>query len=124
MTKCVYKNRLGKRGELLAAEYLIENGYELVKSNYRYDRAEIDIICKDEKQDLIIFVDDKTRTNKKFGEPEESITPTKIEQIKKAAYGFLSENSVYDSFDVRLDVITVFFEEQDAIINHIENAFL
>lgn len=124
MTKCVYKNRLGKRGELIAAEYLKENGFELIKSNYRYDRAEIDLICVDSKQNLLIFVEVKTRTNKKFGEPEESITYTKIEQIKKAAYGFLSENSIYDSFDVRLDVVTVFFEGQDAVVNHIENAFL
>ena len=124
MAKCVYKNRLGKRGELIAADYLKENGYKVIKSNYRYDRAEIDLICVDTKQDLLIFVEVKTRTNKKFGEPEESITPSKIEQIKKAAYGFLSENSIYDEFDVRLDVITVFFEEQDATINHIENAFL
>lgn len=124
MTKCVYKNRLGKRGELIAAEYLKENGYEVIKNNYRYDRAEIDLVCIDAKQNLLIFVEVKTRTNKKFGEPEESITPSKIEQIKKGAYGFLSENSNYDGYDVRLDVITVFFEGQDAVINHIENAFL
>mgnify|MGYP002623026781 CR=1 FL=1 len=123
MTKCVYKNRLGKRGESIAAEYLKEKGFELVKNNYRFERAEIDLICTETDKNLLIFVEVKTRTNKKFGEPEESVTPAKMEQIKKAAYGFLSENSKYDEFDVRLDVVTVFFENQDAVVNHIENAF-
>jgi putative endonuclease len=44
VNNCVYKNRLGKTGELLAKEFLIENGYTFLKANYRFERAEADLI--------------------------------------------------------------------------------
>ena len=122
-TKCVYKNRLGKRGELIALEFLQQKGFKLLRSNYRFERAEIDLIFIDESENLLLFVEVKTRTNKKFGEPEESVTPSKMDQIRKAAMGFISENEDYSKHDVRLDVITIMLTEDKEEINHIENAF-
>lgn len=122
-SKCVYKNRFGKRGELIASEFLKEQGFSLLKSNYRYDRAEIDLIFEDIQNNLLLFVEVKTRANKKFGEPEESVTPSKMEQIRKAAMGFISENENYLKHDIRLDVITVMLVDGKSVINHIENAF-
>ena len=57
MTKLVYKKRLGSFGEEKAREFLESKGYELLVSNYRYDRAEVDLILKDEKQKMVVFVD-------------------------------------------------------------------
>lgn len=122
-SKCIYKNRFGKRGEIIAFNFLTEKGFSHLKSNYRYDRAEIDLIFEDVENNLLLFIEVKTRANKKFGEPEESITPLKMEQIRKAAMGFISENENYLKHDVRLDVITVMLIDQKAEINHIENAF-
>jgi putative endonuclease len=121
--KCIYKNRFGKRGELIASEYLKDKGFDLIQNNYRYDRAEIDLIFEDTDNSLLLFVEVKTRANKKFGEPEESITPLKMEQIRKAAMGFISENESFLKHDVRLDVITIMLVDDKAEINHIENAF-
>lgn len=123
MNKCIYKNRLGKAGELIAKDFLSEKGYRYVTGNFRYERAEIDLVfCNDEKE-MLVFVEVKTRKNKKFGEPEESVNNAKQLSIKKAAEGFLLENKEYEKYDLRIDVIGVFIGEKGPEINHIENAF-
>ncbi len=122
--KCVYKNRLGANGELIAKNFLEERKkYKFIKSNYRFERAEIDLIFEDETNKLLLFVEVKTRRSRKFGEPEESVNSTKQNQIKKAAMGFVSENEKYYEYDLRIDVMSIFLSEGQAEINHIENAF-
>lgn len=121
--KCIYKNRLGASGELLAKNFLIEKNYKFIKSNYRFERVEIDIIVEDVKNKMLIFTEVKTRKNKKFGEPEESITPLKQEHIKKAAMGFISLKPEYEKHDLRIDVVSILFEDGKPVITHIENAF-
>lgn len=121
--KCVYKNRFGKNGELIARIFLIEKGLKFLKANYRYERAEIDLIFEDSETKTIIFVEVKARKNKKFGEPEESVNPAKQERIKKAAMGFILENESYSSHDLRIDVISIIFTDGVPVVNHIENAF-
>ena len=120
---CMYKNRLGRRGELIAKDFLLKKGLSFVKANYRFERAEIDLIFKDPKEKSLVFVEVKTRTNKSFGEPEESVIPAKMEQIRKAAMGFASEHNEFDEFFLRLDVITIMIHGDRIEVNHIENAF-
>jgi len=114
---------LGRHGEARAKEVLIQKGYEIVKENFRYKRAEIDIIVKDEPKKLLVFVEVKTRSNKKFGEPEEAVTEQKMKQLVKSAEGFLMTNEGYDEYDKRFDVIAIMIEGKKEMINHIENAF-
>ena len=121
--KCVYKNRFGASGELLAKKFLLDKNYKLIKNNFRFERAEIDLIFEDEKNKLLLFVEVKTRSNKKFGEPEESVNIFKQNQLKKAVGGFIKDNLEYADYDLRIDVISIFFNEGRAEINHIENAF-
>lgn len=120
---CVYKNRLGANGELIAKKFLSEKKFTFLKNNYRFQRAEVDLIFEDEQNKLLIFVEVKSRRNKKFGEPEESVNLSKQNQIKKAAEGFVSVNNKYAGHDMRIDVISIFFNEGRVEINHIENAF-
>ncbi len=122
--KCVYKNRLGANGELIAKKYLEKDKhFKFIKNNYRFERAEIDLIFEDEIKRLLLFIEVKTRRNKKYGEPEESVTVTKQNQIRKAAMGFVSENIKYTDYDLRIDIISIFLNEGRVDINHIENAF-
>lgn len=121
--KCIYKNKLGANGELIAKNYLKGKNYEFIKSNFRYDRAEIDLIFEDPQNKLLLFVEVKTRTNKKFGEPQESVTISKQRQIKKAAMGFVSSSEIYSKHDLRIDVISILIRNGKAEITHIENAF-
>lgn len=123
MSDCMYKNRLGKRGELIAKNFLLKKGLTFVKENYRYDRAEIDLVFEDKTNKLLLFVEVKTRTNKRFGEPEEAVTPLKMDQIRKAAMGFTTEHEMYNTHDLRLDVVSIILTGENTEINHIENAF-
>ena len=123
MPKSTSKNKLGKFGEEKAKEFLESKGYVLITTNFRYDRAEVDLIFKDKKNKIVIFVEVKTRRNRKFGEPEESINKTKQNQIKKAAEGFVSENEKCLDYDLRIDTVSVFMDGKGITINHTENAF-
>lgn len=121
--KCIYKNRLGANGELIAKKYLTDKNYKFIKNNFRYERAEVDLIFEDEINKILIFAEVKTRKNKNFGNPEESINKTKQDHIKKAALGFISENEKYSDHDLRIDVISIMISEGNADIEHFENAF-
>jgi putative endonuclease len=97
---------------------LIEREYEIVERNYRYKKAEIDIIAKKEK--LLIFVEVKTRSSKQYGEPEEAINQSKINLILSAADYFIEAYNW--EFDIRFDVIAVHYIHPVEIM-HIEDAF-
>ncbi len=114
---------LGKDGEAIAKRYFESLGYEFVAENYRYNRAETDLIFKDETKKLIVFIEVKTRRSKTFGEPEDSVTEKKMEQIIKSAEGFLMKHPEYEDFEKRFDVAAIMIVGGKEEINHIENAF-
>ena len=68
-------NTLGLEGEQLASDYLKNKGWIIHEMNYRFSRSEIDLIAA--KNDLLIFVEVKTRTNTSFGLPEEFVDEKK-----------------------------------------------
>jgi len=113
--------KLSLKGEEVAAEYLKKRGYEIIAKNYRYNRAETDIICLG--NGVLIFAEVKTRSSLSFGLPEESIARSKIKQLVKSAEGFISENPVYENYEKRFDVIAINAKGNEIKINHIENAF-
>jgi putative endonuclease len=103
---------LGKKGEIVAANYLISRGYEIVDANYfnkkGYRKGEIDLVAKD-KDGCIVFVEVKSRKGEKGSVvPEENITSAKIRKIIKAANFFLNANS-FQEHNWRIDSISVIF---------------
>jgi putative endonuclease len=111
---------LGKRGEEFAIEYLKKKGYEIIGTNFRYDRAEIDVIARD--RDVLVFVEVKTRRANALGEPEDAVTFRKRDQIRKAAQGYLFLQHLDDE-ECRFDVLGIEYERGTANICHIEDAF-
>ena len=87
-----HNQRSGKWGEEIAAEYLAQRGHEIIARNIRTPYGEIDIIAK--QNDIIIFVEVKTRTSNTMGLPEESITPRKREHMLAAAGHYAAENKI------------------------------
>jgi putative endonuclease len=114
---------LGKYGESVARDYLKAKGYKTVRENFKYARAEIDLIVKDDVNKQLVFVEVKTRRSKSFGEPEESVNISKQRQLIKSAKGFLMYNNDYADYEKRFDVIAIYIEEDKETINHLENAF-
>ena len=66
---------LGKKGEQLAVDYLTKEGYKIEERNWRFQKAEIDIIAS--KQQTIISVEVKTRSSKDFGKPQDFVNSKK-----------------------------------------------
>jgi len=107
---------VGNAGEDLACRYLEKNGYKILERNKHYSRfCEIDIIAQYKK--TIVFVEVKTRRTDAFGTPQEAITKTKYENIKKGVQFYLSENKIKD---FRIDVISITLKPQ-VKIEHLKN---
>lgn len=102
MTKS--RSETGRRGEELAAQYLLKQGYKVIARNYRVPCGEIDIIAQDKA--TLVFVEVKTRSSIGFGLPAESVTPRKQRQIAKAAFVFLEQNGGMNR-SARFDVVSV-----------------
>ncbi len=110
--------QLGQQGEELAAQRLQAKGYEIIRRNYRAGRAEIDLIAR--KDNWILFVEVKTRTNLSFGFPESFVSPRKIELIRKAADQFVYE--INWQGNIRFDVIAITISRTKTETVHFEDA--
>ena len=113
-------NDFGKESENLAVEFLEKKGYKILVKNYRYLKAEIDIIAETENQIVIIEV--KARSTDTFLSPEEAVNKKKIRLLISAANHFLEENEI--DKETRFDIISILPNEENQFqIKHIENAF-
>lgn len=83
-------NETGKKGEEMAAEYLTNNGYKILHTNWRHLYYEIDIVATKGKK--LHFIEVKTRRSDFYGNPEESVTKRKFKHLKKAADEYLFRN--------------------------------
>ena len=110
----------GKKAENLAADYLQKKGYDILVRNFRYQKAEIDIIA--EFQNTIIIVEVKARGIDALIEPHEAVNKRKIRLIVSAADEFMKERN--SEQNVRFDIISVLPDKnKELVITHLENAF-
>jgi len=113
--------KLGQSGEEAAVRYLKKKGFRIVERGFRLLRGEIDIIAYD--RDTLVFVEVKTRSGTGFGVPEEAVTPSKQEQIRKIAQLYLMKKRLGD-IPCRFDVVSILDDEPgEPIIRHIPDAF-
>lgn len=113
-------NDFGKEAEDLAVSFLEERNYKILLRNYRYLKAEIDIIAEYENQ--IIIVEVKARSSDIFIEPQEAVNKNKIKLLTLATNHFLEENDI--DLEVRFDIISIVsLPNQEVKINHIQDAF-
>ncbi len=111
----------GRLGEQYVCEYLKNKDFQIIQTNYKTRYGEIDIIA--EKDNLIVFVEVKTRTKNSFTAGLESITKSKIKKVVKTALIYLTENNIVKQ--PRLDCAEVIVEEStNALLKilYIENA--
>ena len=86
---------LGKNGEKLIADFLINEGYEVVARNWRIKGGEIDLIAL-APDGLIIFVEVKSRSSAAYGHPLEAITPDKQSRLIRLSLAWLIENKKWN----------------------------
>ena len=112
-------NDLGKLGEELAVEFLQKNGYDILETNWVFQKAEIDIIAQ--KENILAIVEVKTRSSIDFGLPQDFVKPKKIQLLVKAVNEYVISNDL--DVEVRFDIIAIHKEGKNYKIEHIEDAF-
>ncbi len=110
---------LGKLGEDLAEEYLLNNGYRIITRNYSNRIGEIDIVAS--FKDILIFLEVKSRRNKLYGNASEAVNRTKQRKIINTSLIYISEKNL-SNWQIRYDIVEIYLGKE-VIINHIENAF-
>lgn len=114
------KRDLGNKGEEDVAQWLEGYGFTILARNYAVRAGEIDLIAT--RQDLVAFIEVKTRTTEYFP-TSLVVTPSKQRKIIKAAQWFVLKNNIHDKI-LRFDVATVRYENDRCHISYIKNAFM
>ncbi len=112
--------QLGQAAEDFAVRYLKKEGFAVIARNYRYQRAEIDIVAQ--KNQLLVFVEVKARSNDQFGDPETFVSAKQKARVRTAAEHYISTNN-WD-YAIRFDIIAVLQRKGSRReITHFEDAF-
>lgn len=111
---------VGREGERIARKYLADQGFTILDSNYRFGGAEVDIVARE--GDVLVFCEVKLRTGDTFGLPEESVTPHKQKQVRRAALGYVAKRGLGDRV-CRFDVVAIEARGASTNIRHWRNAF-
>ena len=112
-------HKIGQRGEDLAADFYVHNGYAILERNWKCYHLEVDLIARNE--DTLVICEVKTRSNIAFGEPETFVTPQKQKNLIRAANMYLTRKNI--SKEVRFDIISIVLCGEEYHIQHIPNAF-
>ena len=120
--RSVENGSLGKRGELAAERYLLKLGYIILFRGYEDKFGEIDLIAVD--LDTVVFVEVKTRSTDRAGDPAEAVDQAKQQHLTKTGIGFLKWHRLTEH-SARFDVISILGEplSDSAEIKHYVSAF-
>ncbi len=113
-------NELGKKGEKLAVDFLLKKGYTIRDTNWRFQKAEVDIIAQ--KADILAVVEVKTRSTKEFGNPQDFVSTKKIKLLVSAIDAYVISKDL--DVEVRFDIVAILKNKNKYTIEHIEDAFL
>jgi len=111
---------LGNKGEQLAVNYLINKGYKIVERNWRFQKAEIDIIATKDK--ILISVEVKTRSTNDFWNPQDFVTPKKIKLMVSAMNEYILNKDL--DIELRFDIVAITKDKSSFDIQHFKDAFL
>ncbi len=115
----ITRKTLGQRGEQAAADYLKNQGYSMVETNWRCSHGEIDLIAR--RDATLVFVEVRTRQANNTEWAFESITPAKQKRLQTLAYAYLSEHHL-QHIAWRVDIIAIAWRRSEPpIIEHVEN---
>jgi len=127
------KYELAKLGEDLACQHLESKGYSIIRRNVKYRKGEIDIIARPpatqgeparqaKNQNNLIFIEVKTRSNNKFGYPEEAFTWRKRKRLERAIFRYLLQTDY--AGDWQVDLITLEIQDKKAKLRHYQGVEL
>ena len=115
------KDDLGRKGEALAADFLVEAGMQVVERNWRCAQGEIDLVARD--GDELVFVEVKTRSSLGYGHPLEAITVAKLARLRRLAGAWCAAHPG-DHGLVRIDAVAIVAPVFGAVvIEHLKRVF-
>ena len=114
-------DRLGARGERIAAAYLTDAGFCLLDRNWRCREGELDLVARE--GDALVFCEVKTRRGTGYGHPVEAVTPRKQARLRVLAQRWLAAHDEHAP-DLRFDVVGVLVRTgAPALVTHLRGAF-
>lgn len=99
-----HNQTVGEYGEAIAKNYLIRQGYEIIKANVKLSYQELDIVAR--QNGLTVFIEVKTRISQFYGPAENAFQATKFFRFRRAVEMYLADNNL-GADDIRADLITV-----------------
>ena len=115
--------KTGMLGEIYASRYLRDNGYEILSANFKTKAGEIDLVAR--KEDIISFVEVKTRKAGGLYRPAEAVDHDKQSHVRASAKVYMKASHMEDdrSLQLRFDIIEVVVSNNEYKCNHIINAY-
>lgn len=113
------KQEIGNAGETIARDYLLQQGYTIMETNWQFGHLEIDIIAL--KDNVLVFVEVKTRSSPAVLEPQLAVNQQKQRNIIRAANAYILRNGY--SFEARFDIVTVVKNETGTVVEHLPDAY-
>lgn len=114
-----HSKELGKKGEAIAADYLIKNGYKVLHRNWHFSHKELDIVAS--KDNVLVVVEVKTRWTNYWEEPKESVRRKKQRFIIEAAEEYVQKYNI--NTDTQFDIISIVLKDESYELEHIPDAF-
>lgn len=100
------RQAVGQKGEAFAKSFLMRNGYKIFGCNVRLGRDEIDIVAFDPKDNVVVFVEVKTRRSTSMHyAPESDLTYKKRACMRRSAEAWITTHN-YDG-PWRMDTICI-----------------
>ena len=114
-----YNQKLGKWGQEIAIKYLQAKGYKIIRENIYHRQGEIDILAI--KDGVWRFIEVKTRSNLKFGEPIQSVSDRKRKHLQNFIDGYVLKNGIKK--DYRLEFVFILWDQKNnkAKARHLDN---
>jgi putative endonuclease len=111
-------NELGAFGEELAVDFLLQKGYSILETNWRYQKAEVDIIAQ--KGEILAAVEVKTRSTNEFGDPQDFVNKKKIKLLVMAVDEYVNRYQL--DVEVRFDIVAITLNKK-LEMEHLKDAF-
>lgn len=115
---------LGQAGEDLVAAYYQKLGFQILDRNFIFpfgkQMGELDLVVR--KNNEVIFVEVKSRSNNKFGDAFESVNIYKQRKLVKMAKLYMNHHPAFANFDYRIDVAAVDIDNRENPVIILTNA--
>lgn len=109
----------GREAERRAGIYFLDKGYTIRERNYRFQKAEVDLIV--ENKDFLVAVEVKARSSSYYGTPESFVHAKKIKLLIMAMDAYAQKYRL--DLEIRFDIMSYTCQNGRWDHNHIENAF-